>query len=127
MSGAASQSAPGSTNFNDSGSLTFSVPLGGTFDLLVDYDLSTSGSGAGASSTSEVTSSLVPFEVAAYLSSISSLRPLTALNIAGGAITAEICAAGTGGAGARSALVRPDRLLRLVARNLGDGDGRSAG
>lgn len=59
MSGTASQSTPGTTNFSDSGTLTFTIPLGGTFDLLVNYDLSTSGSGAGANSTSEVSQSLV--------------------------------------------------------------------
>ena len=59
MSGTANQAVPGTTPFSDSGSLTFTVPLGGTFELLVDYDLSTSGSGAGADSTSEIASSLV--------------------------------------------------------------------
>jgi hypothetical protein len=59
MSGTSSQPTPGTTNFSDSGTLIFTVPLGSTFDLLVNYDLSTSGSGAGANSTSEVTQSLV--------------------------------------------------------------------
>ena len=59
MSGTSSQSTPGTTNFSDSGTLIFTIPLGSTFDLLVNYDLSTSGSGAGADSTSEVTQSLV--------------------------------------------------------------------
>lgn len=59
MAGSSSQTVPGTTNFSDAGTLTFTIPLGTTFDLLVDYDLSTSGSGAGADSTSEVTASLV--------------------------------------------------------------------
>lgn len=66
MTGTANQSIPGSTPFADAGSLTFTIPLGTTFDLLVDYDLSTSGAGAGADSTSEITASLV--EVSAVLS-----------------------------------------------------------
>lgn len=59
ISGTANQSVAGSSNFNDSNSITFSLPLGSTFELLVDYDLSTSGSGAGATSNSEITASLV--------------------------------------------------------------------
>jgi hypothetical protein len=59
MSGTSSQSTPGTTNFSDSGTLIFTIPLGSTFDLLVNYDLSTSGSGAGANSTSEVSQSMV--------------------------------------------------------------------
>lgn len=59
ISGTANQSVIGSSNFNDSNSITFSLPLGSTFQLLVDYDLSTSGSGAGAMSNSDITSSLV--------------------------------------------------------------------
>lgn len=66
MSGTASQSVPGSTPFSDAGSITFTLPLGSTFQLVVDYDLSTSGSGAGASSTSEIASSLV--QISAVLS-----------------------------------------------------------
>ena len=65
MSGTASQSTAGTTNFSDSGTLIFTIPLGSTFDLLVNYDLSTSGSGAGANSTSEVSQSLV--EVSAVI------------------------------------------------------------
>ena len=59
MTGAANQAVPGSTPFSDAGTLTFTLPLGGTFELLVDYDLSTSGSGLGADSTSEIAASLV--------------------------------------------------------------------
>ena len=59
MSGTSSQSTPGTTNFSDSGTLIFTIPLGSTFDLLVNYHLSASGAGAGANSTSEVTQSLV--------------------------------------------------------------------
>jgi hypothetical protein len=59
MSGTANQSVVGTSPFSDAGSLTFTLPLGGTFELLVDYDLSTSGSGAGADSTSLVNSALV--------------------------------------------------------------------
>lgn len=59
ISGSMSQTVPGASTFTDSNAITFTVPLGGTFELLVDYDLSTSGSGAGALSKSEVTSSLV--------------------------------------------------------------------
>lgn len=65
IAGSASQTVVGSTSFSDSGSLTFIVPLGSTFELLVDYDLSTSGSGVGANSNAEVTASLV--EVSAQL------------------------------------------------------------
>ncbi|MGH7789492.1 MAG: hypothetical protein ACRERC_21650 [Candidatus Binatia bacterium] len=59
MAGTATQAVPGSTPFSDAGSLTFTLPLGGTFQLVVDYDLSTSGSGPGANSTSEIAASLV--------------------------------------------------------------------
>jgi hypothetical protein len=65
MSGTANQSTVGSTNFSDSGTLIFTIPLGSTFELLVNYDLSTSGSGGGANSTSEVSQSLV--EVSAVI------------------------------------------------------------
>jgi len=65
MSGTASQPTPGTTNFNDAGTLIFNMPLGSTFDLLVNYNLSTNGNGAGANSTSEVSQSLV--EVSAVI------------------------------------------------------------
>ena len=59
MTGAANQNVAGTTPFTDSGSITFTIPLGSTFELLVDYKLSTSGSGAGANSTGEISASLV--------------------------------------------------------------------
>ena len=59
MAGSANQNVVGATPFTDSGSITFTVPLGSTFELLVDYELSTSGSGAGANSTGEISASLV--------------------------------------------------------------------
>lgn len=55
ISGSASQTVPGSTPFTDGATLNFTIPLGTDFQLLVDYDLSVSGSGAGASSNSEIT------------------------------------------------------------------------
>jgi hypothetical protein len=55
ISGAASQTVPGSTPFTDNATLNFTIPLGTDFQLLVDYALSVSGSGAGASSNSELT------------------------------------------------------------------------
>lgn len=64
MTGSANQGVAGTTNFSDSGTLTFTIPLGSTFELLVDYDLSTSGGGAGADSTSEITASLVEVSAA---------------------------------------------------------------
>jgi hypothetical protein len=67
MSGTSDQLIPGTTNYSDSGTLIFPITLGSTFELLVSYDLSTSGSGAGASSTSEVQQSLV--EISAVISS----------------------------------------------------------
>jgi hypothetical protein len=59
MSGAASQTVPGTTPFTDAGSITFTIPLGSTFQLQADYDQNTSGSGAGANSTAEIDSFLV--------------------------------------------------------------------
>ena len=59
MTGIADQLVPGSTGFSDSGTITFTVPLGSTFELIVDYDLTASGAGAGANSTSEMAASLV--------------------------------------------------------------------
>ena len=59
MSGTASQAVPGSSNFTDSGSITFTIPLGSTFQLEADYDQNTSGSGAGANSTTEIDNFLV--------------------------------------------------------------------
>jgi hypothetical protein len=188
MSGTASQVVPGSTNFNDAGSITFSVPLGGTFELLVDYDLSTSGSGAGANSTSEITASLVEISaeiapppmfsavsgqklllldkytatskaktvlvlkdttpggihkgpsadppglsgtVVLFQQADPSNRAVYALDASGWLFNKDKVAkfvnplAAPGGAGARSAIVRPDKLVKLVARNLGDGDSAS--
>lgn len=91
MNGTANQSVAGTTNFSDAGTLTFTIPLGSTFELLVDYDLSTSGGGAGADSTSEITASLV--EVSAVVQppilpavAVNVLEPLTGGTI-GGPIT----------------------------------------
>ncbi len=186
MSGAASQSTAGTTNFSDSGSITFSVPLGGTFELTVDYDLSTSGSGPGADSTSEITQSLVEISAVipppmAMFTAVSGAKLLmidkyaasgkakvlllaqdetpgsivkgpsadpaglsgtlvlfqesnpanrAVFDLAGSgwvknkdsaAKYSNSCAA-AGQPGARSATIKPDRLLKVVARNLGDGD-----
>ncbi len=66
MSGTASQTVAGTTPFTDSGSLTFTIPLGSTFQLEADYDQNTSGSGAGANSTAEIDSFLV--QVSAVIS-----------------------------------------------------------
>lgn len=91
MNGSANQSVAGTTNFADAGTLTFTIPLGGTFELLVDYDLSASGSGAGADSTSEITASLVEISAAVQppitpVISVNVLEPLTGGTI-GGPIT----------------------------------------
>jgi len=59
MSGVASQTVPGTTPFTDAGSITFTIPLGSTFQLEADYDQNTSGSGAGANSTAQIDSFLV--------------------------------------------------------------------
>lgn len=183
MSGSANQSVIGTTNYTDSGSITFTVLLGGTFELLVDIDLSTSGSGAGGDSTSKVNQALV--EVSAVIPppffavngakllmidkyAISSkakmvllLKDLTPGSIAKGPSadppelsgTVEIfplsdpsnravydldtvgwtankdkvakyknSSAGTGTLGARGVTIKPDKLLKVVAKNLGDGD-----
>lgn len=188
MAGSASQAVPGSTPFSDGGTLTFSLPLGSTFDLLVDYHLSTSGSGAGANSTSEITASLVEISAAipppAMFSPVSGAKLLMVDQYAAagkakvlllvkdatpGAIhkgpaatppglsgtvvlyqqanpanravyqlggsgwlsnTASAAkyldaTAAAGAAGARTALMKPDKLIKLLARNLGDGDDAS--
>jgi len=59
INGSSTLAIPGTTSFSDSGTITFSLPLGNTFELLVDFNLLTSGNGAGADSKSEVTSALV--------------------------------------------------------------------
>jgi len=186
MSGTANQSVAGTTNFSDLGTISFSVPLGGTFDLTVDYDLSTSGGGVGADSTSQVDASLV--EISAFvppmLAPISGSKLLmidkyansgkakivllakdtTPGSISKGpsadptGLTGTIVlfqeanpsnravfdlagsgwsknkvsiakykntAAAPGTAGAKIASVKPDKLVKLVASNLGDGDAAS--
>ncbi|MDX2169522.1 MAG: hypothetical protein SF182_20810 [Deltaproteobacteria bacterium] len=188
MSGTASQSTPGSTGFSDGGTLTFTLPLGSTFDLLVDYQLSASGSGAGADSTSEVAASLV--QISAVLTPPAMFAPVSGLkllmqdryagagrakallvlkdatpgSIAKGAAAAppgltgtvelyqvanpanravyDLAAAGwsrngtaaakyvngaaaSGGAGAKKLLIKPDKALKFLAANLGDGDAAS--
>ena len=185
MSGSASQAVPGSTPISDGGTITFTLPLGSTFDLLVDYDLTTSGGGAGANSTSEITPSLV--QISAVLAPPAMFSPvsgakllmvdqyaasgkakvvLVAKDTTPGAIHSGPAAAppglsGTlvlfqqsnpsnravyqlagsgwvtntgaaakyldpaaaaGGAGARTAKLKPDKSIKLLARNLGDGD-----
>ncbi len=188
MSGSASQSTPGSTPFTDSGTLTFTLPLGSTFELLVDYDLSTSGSGAGANSTSEVSASLVqisavltpPMMMFAPVSGLKLLmqdrytasgkakvvmvlkdstpgsiskgvaagppglsgslelyqvanpsnRAVYALSTgwtSNGATSAKFsnAAAAPGAAGAKKLLLKPDKALKFIAANLGDGDAAS--
>lgn len=187
MSGTASQSVAGSTPFGDAGSLTFTLPLAGTFELLVDYQLSTSGSGVGADSTAEVTASLVEISAAfpppPMFTAISGTKLLIADQYAAGkakvlllakdatpgAITKGPAAdppgltgtvmlyqqsdptnravyqlaggnwvknkdtlakyvdggAAVGAAGARTALVKPDKMVKVLARNLGDGDAAS--
>lgn len=189
MAGAASQSVPGSTPFSDAGSITFSLPLGSTFDLIVDYDLSTSGNGAGADSTAEITASLVEISavipppmsmftlvngakllmIDQYASSGKAKVVLLAKDTTAGAVhkgpaaappgltgtvvlfqqadpanravyqlggggwlfnkttAAKYLDAGAapGGSGARTALVKPDKAIKLLARNLGDGDAAS--
>jgi hypothetical protein len=188
MSGSASQSTPGTTPIGDSGTLTFTIPLGSTFELLVDYDLTTSGSGAGADSTAEITASLVEISAAftppAMFAPVSGAKLLlvdqyasaakakvvllakdaTAGSIAKGAaatppaLSGSIAlyqlsnpsnravfdlaadgwsantdavakyadsAAAPGAAGAKKALLKPDKSIKLLARNLGDGDAAS--
>lgn len=183
IAGSASQTVPGSTPFSDAGTLTFSLPLGSTFELLVDYQLSTSGSGAGADSTSEITASLVEISavippmfspligtkllmVDQYATGGKAKVVLVAKDKTAGAIhvgpaaappalsgtvvlfqqsnptnravyqldaahwtahTAKLAkyldtAAAPGAVGARTAVVKPDKLIKLLARNLGDGD-----
>lgn len=185
MMGAASQATIGNTPFADVGLLTFTIPLGSTFELLVDYDLSTSGSGAGADSTSEITASLVQISaelappmtflpvsgtkllmIDKYASSSKAkvvllLKDATPGSIAVGPAadppqlsgTLEIfpladpsnravydldtigwfkhkdevakyknTSAGAGASGVRIVTVKPDKLIKVVARNLGDGD-----
>jgi len=188
MSGAASQATPGSTPLSDSGSLTFTLPLGSTFDLLVSYDLTTAGGGAGANSTSEIGASLV--QISAALSPPAMFAPisgfkllmqdkyaahgkakmvLVAKDATAGSIDKGAAAdppglvgsvelyqlsnpanraryalaapgwsantaaaakfknsgAAAGAAGVLKALIKPDRSLTVVAKNLGDGDAAS--
>jgi hypothetical protein len=188
MAGTATLAIPGSTPFSDAGSLTFTVPLGGTFELLVDYDLTTSGSGAGADSTSEVTASLVQISAViappAMFAPVSGakllmqdkytatgkakvvllLKDATVGSIATGpaadppglsgtlelyqvanptnravytltgagwtANTGAVAkfanpAAAAGAAGVKKAMLKPDRLIKVLAANLGDGDAAS--
>ena len=183
MSGTASQTVPGTSPFTDSGSITFTIPLGGTFELAVDYDLSTSGSGASANSTSEINSSLVQVSAVippmfspvsgakllmldAYAAKSKAKVVLVAKDKTAGSIhkgpsadppglsgtlvlyqlanptnravydlagagwvvnkdkTAKFAnsAAAPGQAGIQKALVKPDKLIKVIARNLGDGD-----
>jgi hypothetical protein len=184
MVGSASQGVPGTTNFSDSGSITFTVPLGGTFELLVDYDLTTSGSGAGAASTSNIASSLVEISavippamfvpvsgakllmIDKYAASSKAKLVLVLKDSTPGSITKGLSAdpaglsgsveiyplsnpsnravyaldgtnwvtnkdkvaklknssAAPGGGGVKRAVVKPDKLIKVVAKNLGDGD-----
>lgn len=184
MAGSASQSVPGTTNFSDSGSITFTVPLGNTFELLVDYDLTTSGSGAGAASTSNIASSLVEISavippamfvpvngakllmidkyatsskaklvlvikdstpasiskgpavdppglsgsVEIYPLSDPTNRAVYALDGADWVVNKEKiaklknAAAAPGAAGVKKAVLKPDKLIKVLAKNLGDGD-----
>lgn len=186
ISGSASQTVAGNTPFADSGSLTFVVPLGSTFDLLVDYDLSTSGGGAGTDSTSEITASLVEISASLtppppmfapvsgakllmidkYAASGKAKMVLLVKDDAPGAVTKGAAAdppqlsgtveifplsdptnravyeldtagwvsnkekiakfknttAAAGTAGVKIAAVKPDKLIKAVAKNLGDGD-----
>ncbi len=193
ISGSASQLAVGSTPFSDSGTLNFTIPLGTDFQLLVDYDLSTSGSGGGASSNAEVIQVIPggPFGAIVEVSAVVPPPPLFA-PVAGaklllidkygvngkakvvlilkdttpGSISKgpaasptglsgqvilyqeanplnraifdldgsgwtknktaiasyKNAAAAAGAAGVRSAKVKPDKQVKVVARNLGDGD-----
>ena len=187
MNGSASQTVPGSTPFSDGGSLTFTLPLGSTFELLVDYSLSTSGSGLGADSTAEITASLI--EISADFPPPPMFAPihgtklllvdqyakgkakvvLVAKDATPGAIAKGPAAgppglsgtlvlyqladptnravyqldnsgwtknggtvakyldgdAAPGAAGARKVMVKPDKLVKVLARNLGDGDSTS--
>jgi len=59
MAGTQSLATAGTSTISDSGSLTFTIPLGSTFELFVHYDFNTAGSGAGANSFSEISASLV--------------------------------------------------------------------
>jgi hypothetical protein len=185
ISGSASQSVVGSSNFSDSNTITFSVPLGSTFELLVDYDLTASGSGSGASSSSEITSSLVQISAAippmfAPVSGAKLLmfdkytksgkaKVVLQMTDPGGNITKGASAdppglsgqlliyqqsnptnravfdldaaswksnkdsvakyinktAASGQPGVKVATVKPDKLIKVVAMNLGDGDSAS--
>jgi hypothetical protein len=58
MSGSASQSTPGLTPFSDSGSISFVIPLGGTFTLTLLYQLDAAGTGI-SNSRAEVFPSVV--------------------------------------------------------------------
>jgi len=61
MSGSASQATPGLTPFSDSGTLTFVIPLGGTFQLDLLYQLDAAGTGI-SNSRAEVFSAVAgPF------------------------------------------------------------------
>ncbi len=186
MSGTANQSVAGSSSFSDSGSLTFTVPLGGTFGLLVDYDLSASGGGSGADSTSEINSSLVEVSatIPAMLAPVSGAKllmmdkytksskakvvlvlkdttpgsigkgPAADPSVLSGSVVLLQVAnpanravysldsgdwilnkdkvaklrnqdAAPGAAGVKTAIVKPDKRLKIIAKNLGDGDAAS--
>lgn len=64
INGFVSQATPGTQPFADSGQLQFIIPLGSTFELLVEHDLNAAGSGAGASSRAAVDNSLVEISAA---------------------------------------------------------------
>lgn len=188
MAGSATQAVPGSAPISDAGTITFVLPLGSTFDLLVDYDLATSGSGASADSTSEIAASLV--QISAVLAPPSMFSPLSGAKLlmvdqyassgkakvvlvakdttpgavhagpaaappgltgtlvlfqqsnpanravydlaAGGWVNNTAAAAkyleaaaAPGGSGAKSVRLKRDKLVKVLARNLGDGDAAS--
>jgi len=59
MAGTVSQVVVGSSPISDTGTLTFTIPLGTSFQLLVDYETNATENGAAANSFSEVTASAV--------------------------------------------------------------------
>lgn len=59
INGFVNQATPGTQPFSDSGQLQFTIPLGSTFELIVEHDLNAVGTGAGASSRAAVDNSLV--------------------------------------------------------------------
>lgn len=54
MTGSALQPATGGAPFSDTGTLVFTIPLGSSFELLAEWDLSIAGGGPGANVTSEI-------------------------------------------------------------------------